>query len=88
VSWPALPTVITSTATQAGEPPGRWWALGRPRWVSPPGQVVEREPYNAVYQQLDLRTGEKPGRCRGNYVKFTDHMTRLRAAGRMPRLSA
>jgi hypothetical protein len=45
-----------------------------------PGQVVEREPYNAVYQQLDLRTGEKTGRCRGNYVKFTDHMTRLRAA--------
>jgi len=42
--------------------------------------VVEREPYNAVCQQLDPRTGEKPGRCRGNYVKFTDHMTRLRAA--------
>ena len=31
------------------------------------GQVVEREPYDAVYQQFDPRTGEKLGRARGSY---------------------
>jgi hypothetical protein len=67
-------------AAQHGEPPGRWWGLGAKALGLTPGQVVEREPYNAVYQQLDPRTGEKLGRSRGNYLRFSDHLARLTAA--------
>ena len=42
--------------------------------------MVEREPYNAVYQQRDPVTGEKLGRARGNYLRFADHLARLQAA--------
>jgi hypothetical protein len=42
--------------------------------------VVERGFYDAVYQQRDPATGDKLGRSRGNYVKFADHLARLRAA--------
>jgi hypothetical protein len=42
--------------------------------------VVERKPYNAVYQQLDPRTGEKLGRARGTYLTFADHLARVKAA--------
>ena len=55
-----------------------------PRSRSPglqrPGQVVERKPYDAVYQQRDPRTGQKLGRPRGQYAKFADHLARLKAA--------
>ena len=67
-------------AAQAGEPSGRWWGPGAAALGFATGQVVERTPYNAVYQQLDPRTGEKLGRARGTYVKFSDHLTRLKAA--------
>src|SRR6516164_3196473 len=42
--------------------------------------MVEREPYTAVYQQRDPATGETLGHARGSYLKFTDHLARLRAA--------
>ena len=45
-------------AAQAGEPPGRWWGPGAQALGFAAGQVVEREPYDAVYQQIDPRTGE------------------------------
>ena len=39
-------------AAQAGEPPGRWWGPGaRPLGLAT-GQIVERKPYDAVYQQI------------------------------------
>ena len=46
-------------AAQAGEPPGRWWGPGAQALGFASGQVVERTPYNAVYQQRDPRTGDK-----------------------------
>ena len=67
-------------AAQAGEPPGRWWGPGAQALGFTAGQVVEREPYDAVYQQLDPRTGDKLGRPRGRYATFADHLARLKAA--------
>src|ERR1035437_5519667 len=67
-------------AAQAGEPPGRWWGPGAQALGFVTGQIVEHEPYDAVYQQIDSRTGEKLGRPRGSYTKFTDHLARLQLA--------
>ena len=67
-------------AAQAGEPPGRWWGPGAQALGLAPGQIVQRKPYEAVYQQIDPRTGGKLGRARGRYATFADHLARLRAA--------
>src|SRR5580658_7033328 len=67
-------------AAQAGEPPGRWWGPGAEALGVTAGQVVERKPYDAVYQQRDPRTGHRLGRPRGQYTKFADHLARLKAA--------
>jgi TrwC relaxase len=67
-------------AAQAGEPPGRWWGPGARSLGLAPGQVVERKPYDAVYSQVDPRTGARLGRPRGSYAKFSDHLARLTAA--------
>ena len=67
-------------AAQAGEPPGRWWGPGAHSLGFAPGQVVERAPYDAVYRQIDPRTGAKLGRPRGRYPTFADHLARLTAA--------
>jgi conjugative relaxase-like TrwC/TraI family protein len=67
-------------AAQAGEPPGRWWGAGAQALGFAIGQVVERRPYDAVYQQRDPRTGEKLGRPRGRYATFADHLAQLKAA--------
>jgi hypothetical protein len=67
-------------AAQAGEPPGRWWGPGAQALGFLAGQVVERKPYDAVYQQFDPRTRDKLGRSRGSYLKFADHLARLKAA--------
>jgi len=67
-------------AAQAGEPPGRWWGPGAQALGLAPGQVVQREPYEAVYRQVDPRTGARLGRARGRYATFADHLARLRAA--------
>jgi hypothetical protein len=67
-------------AAQHGEPLGRWWGPGAKALGFTDGQVVERGPYEGVYQQRDPRTGEKLGRARGNYLTFVDHLARLRAA--------
>jgi hypothetical protein len=42
---------------------------------------VQRTPYDAVYQQIDPRTGAKLGRARGRYAPFADH--RRDIAGRL-----
>ena len=68
------------SAAQHGEPPGRWWGPGARALGFTAGQVVERKPYDAVYQQRDPRTGAKLGRARGHYLTFTDHLARLKAA--------
>jgi len=49
-----------------GEPPGRWWGPGAKALGFEPGQRVEREPYNLLFGEDDLRrrcaAGEwKPG---------------------------
>ena len=67
-------------AAQAGEPPGRWWGPGAAALGLAAGQVVERTPYTAVYQQRAPRTGEHLGRARGTYVTFAGHLARLKAA--------
>jgi conjugative relaxase-like TrwC/TraI family protein len=67
-------------AAQAGEPPGRWWGPGAESLDLTAGQVVKREPYDAVYSQVDPRSGAKLGRPRGSYAKFNDHLVRLTAA--------
>ena len=45
-----------------------------------PGQIVQREPYDAVYQQIDPRTGARLGRSRDRYATFADHPARLKTA--------
>jgi hypothetical protein len=67
-------------AAQAGEPPGRWWGPGAEALGLAAGQVVERDSYDAVYQQIDPQTGDKLGRPRGGYLKFADHLARLKTA--------
>jgi hypothetical protein len=67
-------------AAQAGEPPGPWWGLGAQALGFISRQVVERRPYDAVYQQVDPRTGDKLGRARGRYATFADHLAQLKAA--------
>jgi conjugative relaxase-like TrwC/TraI family protein len=67
-------------AAQGGEQPGRWWGPGAQALGFAVGQVVERRPYDAVYQQRDPRTGDKLGRQRGRYATFADHLARLKAA--------
>ena len=68
------------SAAQAGEPPGRWWGPGAKALGFAAGRTVERGAYDAVYQQRDPVTGEKLGRARGSYLRFADHLARLRAA--------
>ena len=67
-------------AAQAGEPPGRWWGPGAQALGRTPGQIVHRQPYDAVYRQTDPRTGARLGRARGRYPTFADHLARLQAA--------
>ena len=67
-------------AAQAGEPPGRWWGPGAHALGLAPGHTVDRQPYDAVYRQLDPRSGAKLGRARGRYPTFADHLARLQAA--------
>ena len=67
-------------AAQAGEPPGRWWGPGARALGFNPGQLVERPSYEAVYRQVDPRTGATLGRPRGRYPTFADHLARLKAA--------
>ena len=67
-------------AAQAGEPPGRWWGPGAQALGLTPGQTVERKPYDALYRQIDPRTGARLGRARGRYPTFADHLARLTAA--------
>jgi conjugative relaxase-like TrwC/TraI family protein len=67
-------------AAQAGEPPGRWWGPGAQALGLTAGQLVQRAPYEAVYQQLDPRTGSQLGRPRGRYATFAEHLARLKTA--------
>ena len=50
-------------AAQAGEPPGRWWGPGAQALGFTPGQVVQRASHEAVYQQIDPRSGAGLGRA-------------------------
>ena len=67
-------------AALSGEAEGRWFGPGAEALGLVTGQAVERGPYDAVYQQIDPRSGEKLGRARGNYVTYEAHLARLTAA--------
>jgi hypothetical protein len=67
-------------AAQDGEPPGRWWGPGAEALGFRDGQIVERDPYDLVYQQIDPKTGARLGRSRGNYADFQAHLERLKGA--------
>ena len=67
-------------AAQAGEPPGRWFGKGAEALGLTAGQEVEREPYDAVYQQVDPRDGSRLGRKPGGYARYADHLARLMEA--------
>ena len=41
---------------------------------------MQRTPYEAVYQQIDPRTGAGLGRARGRYATFADHLAQLTAS--------
>ena len=58
------------SAAEAGEAPGRWFGKGAEALGFTPGQQVEREPYDAVYKQVDPRDGTKLGRKPGGYTKY------------------
>ena len=68
------------SAAEAGEAPGRWFGKGAEALGFTPGQQVEREPYDAVYKQVDPRGGTKLGRAPGGYKKYKDHLEKLLAA--------
>jgi hypothetical protein len=67
-------------AAQDGEPLGRWWGPGAEALGFETGQLVEREPYEAVYRQIHPVTGEKMGRSAGNYARWADWLVKLKAA--------
>jgi hypothetical protein len=58
-------------AAQQGEPPGRWFGKGTEALVFADGQLVERDPYLAAYQQTDPLTGEKLGRAPNGWKRFS-----------------
>ena len=74
------PAGITSTPPRAANRPAGGGGLEPRLSVPHPGQIVERQPYDAVYQQIDPRTGTRLGRPRGRYPTFADHLARLTAA--------
>src|SRR5215469_2128318 len=68
-------------AAQQGEPDGRWFGKGAEALGLRDGQVVRKEPYLAVYNMIDPKTGEKlPGRAPGNYARFAQILARKLAA--------
>jgi len=68
-------------AAQQGEAEGRWFGKGAEALGLADGAKVEKEPYLAVYQMVDPRTGDKlPGRAPGNYAKFDQVFQRKLAA--------
>ena len=65
---------------QAGEPDGLWFGKGAEALGLQPGQVVDKDPYFRVMDQLDPRDGvTKLGRPRGDY-KFERQLAKLKAA--------
>jgi len=64
-------------AAQQGEDEGRWFGKGAEALGLRDGQQVRREPYLAVYNMIDPRSGERlPGRAPGGYAKFADILAR------------
>ena len=58
-------------AAVRGEAGGRWFGEGAEVLGLADGQKVAKDPYIALYNMIDPRTGEKlPGRAPGNYKKF------------------
>src|SRR5215467_3961189 len=67
-------------AAQEGEPPGRWFGKGAEALGFADGQLVERDPYLAAYQQRHPDTGEKLGRAPNGYKRFSQNFAAKLAA--------
>ena len=66
-------------AALAGEAPGRWFGKGAEALGFQPGQVVEKDPYKQVYQQVDPRDGSKLGRSPGTFRTYLRNLNELKA---------
>jgi hypothetical protein len=67
-------------AAQAGEAPGRWFGKGAGALGLADGEIVRREPFDAVYQQIHPQTGVKLGRAPGAYASYHKLLAELEAA--------
>ncbi len=67
-------------AAQAGEAPGRWFGKGAEAMGLADGEIVRREPFDAVYRQIHPQTGVKLGRAPGAYASYHKLLAELEAA--------
>jgi hypothetical protein len=67
-------------ASEAGEPPGRWWGPGAEALGFERGQVVEREPYDLLFGERKAPDGTPLGRPPGAGRKAADIYGLLLAA--------
>src|SRR6516225_5978021 len=67
-------------ASEAGEPPGRWWGPGAEALGFARGQVVEREPYDLLFGHRQAPDGTPLGRPPGGKLKTADIYVQLLAA--------
>jgi hypothetical protein len=67
-------------ASEAGEPPGRWWGPGAETLGFQRGQVVEREPYDLLFGYRRAPDGTPLGRPPGGKLKAAEVYAQLLAA--------
>jgi hypothetical protein len=67
-------------ASEAGEPPGRWWGPGAEALGFARGQVVEREPYDLLFGHRQAPDGTPLGRPPGGKLKAAEVYAQLLAA--------
>ena len=65
---------------QKGEPAGRWFGKGAEALGFAEGQEVEREPYDATYQQVHPGTGDQLGRKASGKDRYDQLLNAMKAA--------
>ena len=63
-----------------GEPPGRWWGPGAKALGLEPGQTVERQPYDLLFDEWKAPDGTQLGRHPSGGRKAADLYAQLLAA--------